>query len=113
MPSTGQLIAVFNSLTLAVIIGGLIYLVILAALVHDLEFITKHPVWFVIETAAMFALPGLPILLFMISQDVKPSAAMKFFLGVGVKFAIFHVLLHLSGIYRVMFEVDYPIREHN
>lgn len=110
MVNSGQLIALFNSLTLAVLLAGLIYLVILAALVHDIEFITKHPVGFAIETAAMFALPGLPILLFMLTQNTKPSVAFKLFISIGAKFAIFHVLFHLSGIYRYLFEVDYPIK---
>lgn len=108
MASTGQFIAVFNTLTIAVIVAGLIFLLALAAVVRDTEFITKHPIMFIIETIAMFVFPGLPILMFMLTQDVKVTVAFKFFISIGIKFAIFHVLFHLAGMYRILFEIDNP-----
>jgi hypothetical protein len=46
----------------------------------------------------------------MLTQDTKPSVAFKLFISIGAKFAVFHVLFHLAGIYRYLFEVDYPVK---
>jgi len=97
---------VFNVLTLIVILAGLVYVAVLAAFVRDFSFITAHPIAFVMECIAMFALPGLPILFFIITQGVKANIAFKWFYALGIKFVIFHILLHVSGLYKVWFELD-------
>jgi len=97
---------IFNTLTIVVILAGLVYVAVLAAFVRDFTFITAHPIAFIMECIAMFALPGLPILLFIITQGVKSSIAFKWFYALGIKFVIFHILLHVSGLYKVWFELD-------
>lgn len=104
------LMGVFDALTIAVLVAGMVYLVVLSALVHDTYFITTHPLAFVFEMAAMFAIPGLPVLLFISSQGAKPSLAIKYYISIGIKFAVFHVLFHVSGMYRRLFMLDYPMR---
>jgi hypothetical protein len=110
MADANLLMAWFEVLTIAVIVAGLVYLVVLSAVVHDTKFVLQHPLMFVFEVAIMFAIPGLPVLLFIITQGAPLAPTIKLYIGIGVKFAIFHVLFHLSGLYRRLLLIDYPFK---
>lgn len=86
------------------IIVALGALVVTSILVRDYAFIIKSPMKFVVELVAFSVLPSLFIAIVLVkTRNIPVKDSFLWFMGLLVKFAIFHVLLQLSGVYTVLF----------
>lgn len=97
-------LAVWGAAILLIVCVGM--LAFMAAVVRDTEFITQHPFLFAFETLVMSVLPAAPLLLLYYTQNVTAEVARRTFYALTFKFALFNVLLHLSGMYRALFKRD-------
>jgi hypothetical protein len=97
------LFQIFHYATYAVLAGGFLFLLVVAVLVHDVQFIIMYPLLFIIELFVVTFFPATSFFIFKISQKVDSKFVAGMFWAVAVKFAIFHVLFHLSGFYRQLF----------
>lgn len=82
---------------------GFAFLFALSILVRDFDIIKKSPFVFVMETALVSVLPAIPILFFAFSRGVPFETALNWLYGLSLKFAVFHVLFQVSGLYTYMF----------
>lgn len=94
---------VFEIAVLAIIAFGFAYLLALTVIVRDVNLIRSKPLVFIVELILMTVLPGIPILFFVISRGISWDRAWVWFSSLSVKFAIFHVLSQLSGLYTWVF----------
>lgn len=99
--------ALFNILLLGAVAFGFVYLFVLAVLVHDTRKILNAPFTFIAEWIVVAFVPSATILFFVVSRDVPVQKIMPFFWGIFIKFAIFHLLLQLSGYLNYEFENKY------
>lgn len=83
------------------LIGGAI-LLFLAVMRRDYEIILRRPILFGIELLLIAVLPALPILFFVVSRGMDWDTAVTWFYGLSIKFALFHVLFQISGLYSFM-----------
>ena len=81
-------------------------LVFMSVVVQDTEFIRSHPFAFAFETVVMSLLPAAPLLLLHYTQSVSAAVARHAFWALTFKFALFNVLMHTSGLYRVVMKRD-------
>ena len=85
---------------------GFTVLFITSILVHDTEYITKHPKFFVSETLVMGVLSSLPILyISYLRGGIKRQSYFEFGLFF-MKIALIHIGFQLSGIYSVFFPMS-------
>lgn len=94
-----------NRVIVIAVIAALIALVVTSILVRDYRFIVDSPVKFTIELIAFSVLPSLFVAIVLVkTRNIPVKDSLLWFLGMLVKFAIFHVLLQLSGVYTILFE---------
>jgi len=93
----------FKIAIIVILVFGFAYLIALAAIVHDYSIIVNKPFLFAIETMLMSLLPGIPILFFVVTRNITWKKAWVWFASLSIKFAIFHVLSQLSGLYNWLF----------
>lgn len=79
------------------------YLVILAVVVRDYQFIVDHPLNFAVETVLWATIPCVPLFYFAISRNISMTVIWTWAISLSVKFVIFHILLQLSGVYSSWF----------
>jgi len=94
---------IFELGLLFIIFLGLAYLLGLSMLVRDTQLIVEKPLIFIIELILMAALPGVPILFFVVSRGISWNTAWTWYASLSTKFAIFHILSEISGFYRWLF----------
>lgn len=86
---------VFYGIILAVVV-----LVFTSVIVHDYRFIVEHPWAFCVELAFVGALPALLMVgVFYRTRNVSVKSSFLWFFTLTLKFALFHILLQLSGVY--------------
>lgn len=93
----------FNFLMLAAVAIGFGYLFLISILVNDTAMITDNFFYFIAEWVVVSALPAIPILFFVVTRNMTIETGKVWFWSLAVKFAVFHLLLQLSGYYRYMF----------
>lgn len=93
----------FNLLMLAAVAIGFGYLFLISILVHDTSMITDNFFYFIAEWVVVSALPAIPMLFFVVTRTMTIETAKVWFWSLSIKFAVFHLLLQLSGYYRYMF----------
>lgn len=91
--------SIFNLLLISALIGGFIYLLVFAILIHDVGYIKAHPFWFAVEWLVVSLVPALPFFIFTKTRGMTTPKAIIFFWSVAFKFAIFHLLMQLAGYY--------------
>lgn len=80
-------------------------LIITSILVKDVGFIKSDPIAFLIELLFISVISSLIIcVVFAKTRNVKVKDTITWFLALMAKFAIFHVLFQLSGVYSAMFD---------
>lgn len=86
------------------LIAATVLLVVISAIVRDYAFIKNHPKSFIFETLVVSIAPSL-VLAFVLfkTRNVKVKDTIVWFSLMVLKFAAFHVLFQLSGIYTVLF----------
>lgn len=93
-----------NYAIVSTLVVATIVLVITSVIVRDIAFIQQHPLKFLLELFFMSVVSSLIIcLVFARTRGVKVRDTITWFFALVAKFAIFHVLFQLSGIYTVMF----------
>lgn len=93
-----------RSIFIAMVIA-LIALTVTAIIVRDYDFMVKHPWAFIIEIIFFSAVPSLLIaIVFVKTRRITIKDGIIWFFVMMLKFAIFHILLQLSGVYTVLFE---------
>ena len=81
-------------------------LVVIAIFVRDYEFIVKNTKGFVWEMVVFSIIPPLIIaFVFFKTRKINVKDSLTWFGVMVAKFAIFHVLFQLSGIYTILFEM--------
>jgi hypothetical protein len=83
-----------------VVVGGFVFLSLLAVFVKDLDYPVKSPVKFTIETILMAGLPSSLIFLMTNFRGKKiTSSTVQEFFVLFAKFGVLHILLQFSGVY--------------
>jgi len=93
----------FNVMMLAAVAVGFGYLFLISILVHDTQMIRENFLYFVAEWSVVAILPAIPFLFFVLTRNMSLEKAKIWFWSLSAKFAVFHLLLQLSGYYRYMF----------
>jgi hypothetical protein len=94
-----------NKVILWTMIIAFIFLVITSIIVRDYDFIIKHPYDFIWELLFFSVVPSLIfVFIFVKTRNIKIKKTIPWFLVMVIKFAIFHLLFQLSGVYTVVFE---------
>ena len=95
---------VLNYVIVSAVIIATVILIITSVIVRDVAFIKHHPMSFLLELFFMSVVSSLIIcLVFARTRNVKVRDSITWFFALVAKFAIFHVLFQLSGVYTVMF----------
>lgn len=99
---------IMEKLIIWVIIIGLVALIFVAIIVHDYQYIIDHPVYFIIELIFSSVIPTLLIIvIFVRTRNLFIKDSITWFIFLSMKFAVFHLLFQLAGIYSVVFD-GYP-----
>jgi hypothetical protein len=86
------------------LIVAFIVLVITSIIVRDYQYMVQHPLNFSIETVVFSVIPALIIaFIFLKTRGLSVKTSFIWFIVMVLKFAIFHILFQLSGIYTVVF----------
>lgn len=94
-----------NKVILWSIIIAFVFLVITSLLVRDYYFIIKHPYDFIWELLFFSVVPSLLfVFIFVKTRNIPVKDTIPWFIAMVVKFAIFHILFQLSGVYTVIFQ---------
>jgi len=88
---------------IAIVLIGFTLLLGITLAVRDFSMILNKPFIFALETLAMAFIPAVPLLFFVVTRGISISMAIKWFLGLTVKFGVLHVLFQTSGFYSYMF----------
>lgn len=87
------------------LVVALIALLVTSIMVRDYKFIVEHPWAFVIELLFFSAIPSLLIaIVFVKTRRITIKDGIIWFFVMMIKFAAFHILLQLSGVYTVLFQ---------
>lgn len=93
-----------NKIILWGLIVAFIILVITSVIVRDYNYMVQQPWNFTIETLAFSIIPSLIIaFIFFKTRGIGVKTSVIWFILMVLKFAIFHILFQLSGIYSVVF----------
>lgn len=93
-----------NQTILWSLIAAVMILVITSLMVRDYAFIVNHPKKFMWELMFFSVIPSLMIaLVFAKTRKIPVKDTVSWFVALVVKFAIFHVLFQMSGVYTVLF----------
>jgi hypothetical protein len=79
---------------------GLVILIITAFFVRDYHFIVQHPYYFLIEVLVFSIVPSLVVLILIKTRELPVKESLFWFLILAGKFALFHIVTQLSGIYK-------------
>jgi len=91
------------------LVAALLILVITSLIVRDYGFIIHHPLPFIVELLFFSLIPSLFIIIVFVRTRHIPVKDSLNWLGVlTVKFAMFHILFQLSGVYTVLFTYPTP-----
>ena len=83
---------------------GLGALFITAIIVFDYKFIVAQPTYFVLETIIFSAVFScLFVVIFAKTRNVTADTAWKWYFITLIKFAAFHILTQLAGVYTIIF----------
>lgn len=94
-----------HDLTVWTLIIASIFLVIISAIVRDYNYIVQNTKGFVIEMIMFSFLPPLVIsLVFFKTRKVTIKDTLVWYCLMVIKFAVFHILFQLSGIYTIFFK---------
>ena len=97
-------ISKFMKLLLYWTIGiGLLILLITACFVREYKFIVDYPYYFALELAVFSIIPSLVVLLMVKTRGLPIKESIYWFLLLAFKFAVFHIVAQLSGLYKEMF----------
>lgn len=95
---------VLNKVILYCIFLATLVLVVTSFIVRDVAFIKNHPMSFLVELFFMSVVSSLIIcFVFARTRLVRVKDSITWFFALVAKFAIFHILFQLSGVYTVMF----------
>ena len=84
--------------------GVLIALFIIALIVRDTEFIVKHPVKFLLELFVFSVIPSIILAYTSVkTRNIPVKEGWFWFWLLLIKLSAFHVLLELTGSYKVLF----------
>lgn len=84
---------------------GVVLLVITSIIVRDYDFIVKHPLSFTLELLVLSVVSSLLIcVVFLRTRNIPVKDVFAWFIAITVKFALFHILFQLSGVYTVLFQ---------
>jgi len=94
--------ALTNAITWG-LVAVMFILVVTSAIIRDYLYIVEHPIKFTIEMIFFSVIPSLLItLVFVRTRNIPMNDGIMWFVLMVIKFAIFHVLFQLSGIYAVL-----------
>jgi hypothetical protein len=80
-----------------------VFLVITSIIVHDYSFIVDHPIAFTVEMVFFSVVCAFIIaVVFARTRKINVKETWIWFTTMVIKFALFHVLFQLSGIYTVI-----------
>lgn len=78
----------------------LAFLLILSVLNPELEYIKKHPWYFLTESLLVPTFTSAPFVLFVIHRKIKWRQSVIFIGSVWLKILLLHLLLEFSGFYK-------------
>lgn len=88
------------------LIAAIIVLIIISIFVRDYEFIVKNPKGFIWEMIVFSVIPPLIIVfVFFKTRKINVKDSLTWLGLMIAKFAIFHVLFQLAGIYSILFQL--------
>lgn len=91
------------------LVTALLVLVVTSLIVRDYGFIVQNPWPFIVELFFFSLIPSLFIIIVFVRTRHIPVKDSLNWLGVlTVKFAMFHILFQLSGVYTVLFSDPAP-----
>lgn len=85
------------------LVAALAIMTVTAIIVRDYHFIVEHPVFFAIETFVFSVLPSLVVLLMVKTRGLTLKESFYWFAILCFKFALFHVVAQMSGVYKQFF----------
>ena len=94
---------IVKNFTIIGVIIGFTMLLILSLLVHDTNYITQHPKFFISETLIMAILTTLPIVYLSILRGADKNETIKGSGLIFLKIVLLHLGFQMSGIYSVVF----------
>lgn len=93
-----------NGIIWSVIIAVII-LVVTSVIVRDYEFIVKRPLAFGLELFVVSVVCSFLIcIVFLRTRNVPVKDTLTWFIAITIKFALFHILFQLSGVYTILFQ---------
>lgn len=85
------------------LVAASVFLVITSIIVRDYSFIVNHPIAFTVEMIFFSVVCSFIIaVVFARTRKINVKETWIWFATMVIKFALFHVLFQLSGIYTVM-----------
>lgn len=82
------------------VFAAAVALMVTAAVVRDAAFMAEHPVRFAVETLLVAYVPAAVVVgVMQRTRDLTTRDSLLWIALLGVKLALFHVLLQLSGVY--------------
>lgn len=95
-----------HDLTFWSLVVATVILVIISAIVRDYKYMVTNTTGFIIEMVLFSTLPPLVIsLVFFKTRNITKKESIIWFLYMVLKFAIFHILFQLAGIYTIFFQI--------
>lgn len=94
---------IVKNFTIIGIVIGFSMLLILSVIVHDTQYMTKHPRFFVSETLIMAILTTLPIVYLSILRGANKQETIKGSALIFLKIVLLHIGFQMSGIYSAVF----------
>lgn len=89
------------------LIVATIMLIVISAIVRDYAFIKNNPKGFIFEMLAFSILPPLVIaFVFFKTRGITVKDTIVWFILMVLKFAAFHLLFQLSGVYTILFSLS-------
>lgn len=87
-----------------IVVASFVFLSTVSVLIRDLDYPTKSPVKFTIETLMMSIIPSVTIFAMTSFRGYKiTSSTFEEFSILAVKFGLLHILLQFSGFYSYVF----------
>jgi hypothetical protein len=85
------------------IVVGFSILLIFSVLVHDVDYMKRHPRFFISETLIMAILTTLPIVYLSLLRGANKNETIKGSALIFLKIVLLHIGFQMSGIYSVVF----------
>jgi hypothetical protein len=109
MKDTQEFSKAVNRMILISLVVGVILLFITSCVIRDIDFIKEKPLAFALELLCMSVIPAFAIVIvFAFTRGINFKDSIVWLAALVAKFALFHILCQVSGVYTAIFLHNSP-----